>query len=98
MSLDQWETFYRGGAIVTGPAGPDGGYDLELRAAWVEFFSTLPASARVLDIGTGSGVLALGAVISVTEFPRLLVILGALLCGSAHMRGQMSEEAACKRL
>ena len=52
MSLDQWETFYRSGAIVTGPAGPDGGYDLELRAAWVEFFSTLGPSASVLDIGT----------------------------------------------
>lgn len=59
MSLDQWETFYRGGAIVTGPAGPDGGYDLELRAAWVEFFSTLPPAASVLDIGTGNGAVPL---------------------------------------
>ena len=59
MSLDQWETFYRGGAIVTGPAGPEGGYDLELRAAWVEFFSTLPASASILDIGTGNGAVPL---------------------------------------
>ncbi|GAB2496623.1 class I SAM-dependent methyltransferase [Arenimonas alkanexedens] len=59
MSLDQWETFYRGGAIVTGPAGPDGGYDLELRAAWVEFFSTLPAAASILDIGTGNGAVPL---------------------------------------
>lgn len=59
MSLDQWETFYRGGAIVTGPAGPDGGYDLELRAAWVEFFSTLGPSASLLDIGTGNGAVPL---------------------------------------
>jgi len=66
LSLDQWETFYRGGAIVTGPAGPDGGYDRELRAAWVEFFSTLPASASVLDIGTGNGAVPLIALQAAT--------------------------------
>lgn len=59
MSLEQWEKYYRGGAIATCPTAPDGGYDLEVRQAWVEFFSTLPADARILDVGTGNGVVAL---------------------------------------
>jgi len=59
LSLEQWETFYRSGALATGPAGEDGLYDQEVRQAWSEFFSTLPADARVLDIGTGNGVIAL---------------------------------------
>ena len=59
MSLEQWETYYRGGAIATGPAGPDGLYDQEVRRAWVGFFSTLPMDARLLDIATGNGVVPL---------------------------------------
>ena len=59
MSLEQWETFYRGGMIATCPTGPDGGYDLEVRAAWVDFFGMLPTGARVLDVGTGNGVVAM---------------------------------------
>lgn len=50
---------YRGGMLATGPAGPDGGYDLEVREAWVEFFSMLPDGARILDVGTGNGVVAM---------------------------------------
>ena len=59
MSLDQWETYYRGGNIATYPTGADGGYDLEVRDAWVDFFSLLPNGARILDVGTGNGVVAL---------------------------------------
>ncbi len=59
MSLEQWETYYRGGAIATCPTAPDGGYDLEVREAWAEFFSILPQGARILDVGTGNGVVAL---------------------------------------
>lgn len=58
MSVQQWETYHRGGAIATCPTAADGGYDLEVRAAWVEFFSTLQDGARVLDVGTGNGVVA----------------------------------------
>jgi len=59
LSLEQWETYYRGGMIATCPLGPDGGYDFEVRDAWVEFFSMLPSEARILDVGTGNGVVAL---------------------------------------
>jgi ubiquinone/menaquinone biosynthesis C-methylase UbiE len=59
LSVNQWEAYYRKGALATGPTGPDGSYDLELREAWVQFFSTLADGARVLDVGTGNGVVAL---------------------------------------
>ncbi len=59
LGIEQWEAYYRSGALATGPAGPDGGYDLEIRQAWVEFFSTLRDGARILDVGTGNGVVAL---------------------------------------
>ena len=59
MGIEQWEAYYRGGALATGPTGSDGSYDLEIRQAWVEFFSTLRDGARILDVGTGNGVVAL---------------------------------------
>ena len=59
MSVEQWEAYYRGGALATCPTSPEGGYDLEVREAWVAFFSMLPDGARVLDVGTGNGVVAL---------------------------------------
>jgi ubiquinone/menaquinone biosynthesis C-methylase UbiE len=59
MNEDHWSRYYRGGRLVTGPAGPDGGYDQEIRAVWLDFFSGLPASATVLDLGTGNGAIAL---------------------------------------
>ncbi|MEO5962657.1 MAG: class I SAM-dependent methyltransferase [Thermomonas sp.] len=59
MSLEQWETYYRGGMLATYPTAADGGFDREVRDAWVEFFSTLPAGARILDVGTGNGIVAM---------------------------------------
>jgi ubiquinone/menaquinone biosynthesis C-methylase UbiE len=59
LSLQQWETYYRGGALSTCPTAPDGGYDQEVREAWVDFFSALPDGARLLDVGTGNGVVPL---------------------------------------
>jgi ubiquinone/menaquinone biosynthesis C-methylase UbiE len=59
VSLEHWETYYRGGALASCPTGPDPNYSLEMRDAWVEFFASLPDGARVLDVGTGNGAVAL---------------------------------------
>lgn len=59
MTEDHWARYYQGGRLVTGPAGADGGYDLEIRETWLRFFAELPAQATVLDLGTGNGAIAL---------------------------------------
>jgi ubiquinone/menaquinone biosynthesis C-methylase UbiE len=59
--LDHWEKYYRGGALASCPLGTDRNYTLELRDAWVGFFSGLPDGARILDIGTGNGAVVLFA-------------------------------------
>jgi ubiquinone/menaquinone biosynthesis C-methylase UbiE len=61
LSLEQWESYYKGGALATGPTGPDGNYDQELRQVWLDFYARLPEEARILDIGTGNGALPLMA-------------------------------------
>lgn len=70
MSLEQWEIYYRSGAISTCPTAADGGLDLEVRDAWVEFFSVLPEGARILDVGTGNGVVALIAAETAAKLGR----------------------------
>jgi ubiquinone/menaquinone biosynthesis C-methylase UbiE len=77
LSLEQWETYYRGGVISTCPTAPDGGYDLEVRDAWVDFFTALPDGARVLDIGTGNGVVPLIAADTAAANGRRFEIHGA---------------------
>lgn len=86
MSVQQWETYHRSGAIATCPTAADGGYDLEVRAAWVEFFSTLPDGARVLDVGTGNGVVASIAVDTAAALGRRWDIHGTDLADIQPMR------------
>jgi ubiquinone/menaquinone biosynthesis C-methylase UbiE len=76
VSLEHWEAYYRGGALATCPTHAEGGYDQELREAWVEFFSELPESARILDVGTGNGVIALIALETANELGRNFEIHG----------------------
>lgn len=76
MSLEHWEAYYRGGALATCPTSADSGYDLELREAWVEFFTDLPADARILDVGTGNGVVALIALETAASLGRSYEIHG----------------------
>jgi len=59
LSLDHWENYYRGGLLATCPTGTGGSYDLEVRQAWVDFFKPLPDGARIVDVGTGNGAVAL---------------------------------------
>jgi len=59
VSLEHWENYYRGGALVSCPLAPGSGYTQELREIWVEFFAALPGNARILDVGTGNGAVAL---------------------------------------
>lgn len=59
MSLEHWEAYYRSGALAACPTSADGDYGGELRTIWVDFFAALPGDARVLDVATGNGAVAL---------------------------------------
>jgi ubiquinone/menaquinone biosynthesis C-methylase UbiE len=76
MTLDHWAAYYRGGALVSCPVNTGLNYDQEVRDAWVAFFSTLPGGARILDIGTGNGAVALIAKETAAERSRELHVTG----------------------
>jgi SAM-dependent methyltransferase len=75
-SLQHWEAYYRGGTLASCPTGPGSGYTEELHDVWVEFFSGLPAGARILDIGTGNGAVPLIAKMCATAAGRHFEIHG----------------------
>jgi ubiquinone/menaquinone biosynthesis C-methylase UbiE len=77
MSVEHWETYYRGGAIATCPMGPGTTYTLELRDLWLAFFAPLGDQARVLDVGCGNGAIALLAREAATAAGRQVEIHGA---------------------
>lgn len=93
MGVGHWETYYRGGALATCAVGADANYSLELRDAWVEFFGAFPNGARVLDVGTGNGAVALIAHDAATAAGRRLEIHGtdlALIDPPRQVRGGAS--------
>jgi ubiquinone/menaquinone biosynthesis C-methylase UbiE len=59
MSQQHWEAFYREGTLISCPTNPEPYYAGEVREAWVRFFAALDNGARILDIGTGNGPIAL---------------------------------------
>lgn len=59
MTLHHWEAYYRGGALVSCPTGPEPNYSKEVRDAWTRFFAGLAQGAKILDIGCGNGPVAL---------------------------------------
>jgi len=77
MSVEHWETYYRGGAIATCPMGPDTTYTLELRDLWLAFFAAVEDGGRVLDVGCGNGAIALLAREAANAVGRRLEIHGA---------------------
>lgn len=76
LSLKHWQTYYRTGALATCPTSPDGAYDHELYNVWDEFFSTQSDGARILDIGTGNGAVALIAKETAARVGRCFEIHG----------------------
>jgi ubiquinone/menaquinone biosynthesis C-methylase UbiE len=70
MTLDHWESYYRGGALVSCPTGPEPNYSKEVREVWSGFFAALPNDARILDIGCGNGPVALIAAETAAELSR----------------------------
>lgn len=76
MTLDHWAAYYRGGALVSCPVNAGLNYDQDVRDAWVRFFSSLPDGARILDIGTGNGAVALIAKETAAARSRELHVTG----------------------
>lgn len=59
LSNKQWSTYWRRATITTfsGPFGQN--YDREIKAFWHAQFERLEAGARIVDLGTGNGAIAL---------------------------------------
>ena len=56
---ERWAEFWRSGALTSLPDAYAGNYAGAVREFWREQFSRLERGARVLDIGTGNGAIAL---------------------------------------
>jgi len=76
MNLGHWESYYKSGALVSCPTNPEPYYTLEVREAWVSFFSALDDRDRILDLGTGNGPVALIAKQTAGEYSRVYRIDG----------------------
>ena len=77
LKVEHWESYYRGGWLTACPTGPDPNYTLELREIWSDFFASLADGARILDIGTGNGAIAVIARETATKLGRTFDIHGA---------------------
>ena len=53
-----WSRYWARGTLHSCPNAFPGNYGEEIRTLWLEYFSSLPSGARVLDIGTGNGAVA----------------------------------------
>lgn len=55
-----WDRYWQADRVSACLADADShNYAAAIRAGWVRFFEALPAAARILDIGTGNGAIAL---------------------------------------
>lgn len=71
-----WASYYRTGALVSCPTNPEPYYSMEIREAWSLFFGALQDGARILDLGTGNGPVALIAKETATRCSRTFQIHG----------------------
>ena len=59
LSADQWAAYWKNRTITSFHGAFTLNYDGAIKTYWETQFSRLPANARVLDLGTGNGALAL---------------------------------------
>ena len=59
LSDGEWEQFWRHGSVTTFERRGNPNYDGEIREFWERQFSTLKDGARVVDLATGNGAVAL---------------------------------------
>ncbi|MDZ7790783.1 MAG: methyltransferase domain-containing protein [Xanthomonadales bacterium] len=56
---DHWGQYWAGGALTSLPEDFRANYDGEIRQFWHDIVAAVPAGARVLDVCTGNGAIAL---------------------------------------
>lgn len=56
---DEWAQFWRHGSVTTFERSGNPNYDGEIREFWERQFAALPYGARVVDLATGNGAVAL---------------------------------------
>ncbi|MGB5211483.1 MAG: methyltransferase domain-containing protein [Gammaproteobacteria bacterium] len=56
---ERWNRYWEHGFVTSCSGAFTGNYEGTLRTAWEDFFGELPAGARVLDICTGNGAIAM---------------------------------------
>lgn len=59
LSPEQWSDYWQAGSITTFMGRFAQNYDGEIREFWHRVFEALPSGARIVDLATGNGALAL---------------------------------------
>lgn len=59
LTDDEWEQFWRHGSVTTFERSGNPNYDGEIREFWERQFATLLEGARIVDLATGNGAVAL---------------------------------------
>ena len=59
LTDDEWEQFWRHGSVTTFERRGNPNYDGEIREFWERQFATLLEGARIVDLATGNGAVAL---------------------------------------
>lgn len=77
QSLNHWSAYWRAGARHSLPQDFEGNYDREIARFWSEHFSQLDNTARLLDLCTGSGAIAMLAHQSAPPGASIVAVDGA---------------------